>query len=115
MSETETSAVEPLAPVAPKFIAGKARSETVKLEWPIEYDGKTYDTITITRPTTADLEAWRDKIAAMKAAEEDVSKERLPMFDAPTAVLEALDPDDDDSISAVVTRFLPRRFRDDAT
>ena len=115
MSDTEISVVEQTAPAAPKFAAGKLRSETVPLEWPIEYDGKTYATVTVSRPTIAELDEWRDRIAGMKDAGQDVSKERLPMFDAPTPVLEALDPDDEDRVSEVAGRFLPRRFRDDTS
>lgn len=110
--EQEAPAPVP-APPAPAFVAGKSRSETVKLEWPLEYDGKIYEQITITRPTTADLEAWRNRLAQMRAEGRDTDKERLPMFDAPGAVIDALDPDDDLAVSEVAERFLPRRFRGD--
>lgn len=116
MSEdTEQPAVEQTAPAAPTFVAGKLRCETVPLEWPLEYEGRTYSTVTVSRPTIAELDEWRDRIAGMKDAGQDVSKERLPMFDVPTAVLEALDPDDEDRVSEVAGRFLPRRFRDDTS
>ncbi len=99
------------AGTVPKFVAGKARTETVPLEWPIEYDGKVYAKITVTRPTNAALEEWRNHLAEKRSAGGDIKGERLPMFDAPKAVLDALDPDDDDMVSEIAERFLPRRFR----
>jgi hypothetical protein len=41
----------------------------------------------------------------------DATKARLPMFDAPYEVIDALDPDDADTIEETVDRFLPRRLR----
>lgn len=109
---TEAAASPAPAPQIARIVAGKARSETVPLEWPVEFAGQTYSEITVSRPNVAQIEAWQDKLAEMRLRDEDTSAERLPMFgDTPIAVLRGLDPDDDDRIAEVVERFLPQRYR----
>lgn len=95
----------------PRFVGGKPRSETVPLEWPVEYDGKVWDAITVRRMTVLDIRAFHEQVLA--SSEDDKARIRFPMFDAPFEVLDALDDDDAQTVNEVVTRFLPRRFRAD--
>ena len=95
-------------PVA-RFVDADRRSETVMLDWPINYDGKVYDRLTVRRVTAGEVARF---VEAVRAAPAEVrATMRLPMVDAPDAVLVAFDPDDDDKVDEVISRFLPRRFR----
>lgn len=92
--------------------ADRSRIETiVKLEYPIEYDGKIWDAITVSSPTVAQVAAFSERVAEARKLGESTDGIRLPMFDAPDAVLDALHLDDDDLVSEAANRFLPRRFR----
>lgn len=93
-------------PAPPTFVAnGRSRSEIVPLEWPVEFDGKVWDKITVSRMTAAQVDAFTD---ALKVTGD---KTPLPMFDAPVAVIEALDADDSIRLNEVVSRFLPRALQ----
>lgn len=88
----------------PRFVGGKPREQVVELDWPMEFDGKIYERVTIRRLTVAEIAAFT----------EHAMKEGNPwpaMFDLPREVLEALDPDDQDRIADVALDFLPRRLR----
>ena len=81
-------------------------SETVPLDFPVEFEGQVYNQITVRSPTVADVADFAERVSAAGGA-----NLRLPMFDAPEAVLDALSPDDDYRLTEVAERFLPRRFR----
>jgi hypothetical protein len=89
------------AVAAPRFASDRVRSAIVTLEWPIEFGGATYETITVRRMTGAEVSAW-----ASSAGEAN-----LPMFDCPQEVVDALDADDAEAVSKAVIDFLPRRMR----
>ncbi|MDQ0510870.1 phage tail assembly protein [Ancylobacter amanitiformis] len=100
MSEKNTLEHRP----APPRLLGN-RSEPVPLEFPVEYDGRTWTSITVSRLSTPQITQFFEAVLA------DDKTARLPMFDAPPEVIDALDPDDADKIEEVVQRFLPRRLR----
>jgi hypothetical protein len=99
----ETHDAMPLA-APPRFVGGKVRSETVELDYPVEYDGKTWTHITVRRMTTQEVSEVMQNAGTDKVSD-------FPMFDAPTAVMNALDADDDERVQEVAMRFLPRRFK----
>jgi hypothetical protein len=90
----------------PVFVSTKPRSREISLDWPLRYDGKLYDRITVRRMTTAEVGQF---IAAASA--EDYKEARLPMFDCPPEVIDALDPDDAERVNEAVRDFLPRALR----
>lgn len=90
----------------PKHTRQAERFRTVPLEWPIEFSGVTYDKITVSRMTTAQVAEF------MLSVERDGSYANLPMYDVPRAVMDALDADDAEKVNDAVLDFLPRRFRD---
>lgn len=106
---TNTAAPQELdavPPPAPKYADnGRPRFRVVPLEWPIEYDGKTYSEITVRRMTTAEVVALVDQMR------DDVGAATLPMFDVPREVIDYLDPDDADEVNKAVNDFLPRGLR----
>ncbi|MGJ5029048.1 phage tail assembly protein [Bradyrhizobium sp. HKCCYLS2038] len=93
-------------PELPRFVGGKPRSRDVLLDWPLQYDGKIYDRITVRRMTTAEVGEF---VAA--ASTEAGSDMRLPMFDCPPEIIDALDPDDAEKVNEAVRDFLPRLLR----
>lgn len=88
---------------APKLLGD--RSRTIDLDYPVEFDGKTYERITVRRMTGIEV---RDFIAAVSSVGE---RARLPMFDVPFEVIEALDDDDAAKLDEAVFDFLPNRLR----
>jgi hypothetical protein len=88
----------------PRFVGGRQREQVVPLEWPIEYDGKVWDKIRVKRVTVAEMSAY---LEALK----DDANAPVPLFDAPRQVLDALDADDDETLSKVAADFFPRRWR----
>lgn len=93
--------------------ADRSRTETVvPLEYPIEYDGKIWEAITVSSPTVAQIAAFSERVVQARELGQSTEGIRLPMFDAPDAVLDALHLDDEDVVSKAANRFLPRRFRD---
>jgi hypothetical protein len=94
--EVETKA----APVAPSFVDD--RTKTIPLEWPVEYDGEIYTDVTVRRMTGAEVSAF--------FAQPEETR-RLPMFNCPAEVIDALDADDAAAVSKAVMDFLPRSMR----
>jgi hypothetical protein len=82
--------------------------DTVTLEYPIEFNGTVWDRITVRSPAVRDIAEFSARVAAS-----DKPNFRLPMFDAPDDVLDALHLDDEDKLNEVALRFLPRRFQAD--
>ncbi len=111
MTETTEQPLPPLA--APRYVDESGRSEVVHLLYPIEYAGRIWAEITVRRPTAAMVRDWSRRVLAAKEAGVDTSDIPPPVFDAPDAVVNFVDPDDDDRLEEVARRFLPRRFQAD--
>ena len=77
------------------------RSKTISLEYPVEFDGKTYGEITIRRMTGTEVAAWLNDAAAVMP----------PMFNCPVDVIDALDADDAFTVKEAMNDFLPRKMR----
>lgn len=101
IENTEAPAEMPAQIDPPKFAGGKTRSKTIGLDYPIEFGGKVYASITVRRMTGAEVSAWANAAGA----------DNLPMFDCPQEVVDALDADDAEAVSKAVIDFLPRRMR----
>lgn len=91
-----------------RIVSPKERSASVPLEWPIDFDGKTWDSVTIRRITGRELEAYVEAIAALP---EDALSLKSPMIDCPPEVYDALDADDRARLEAALLPFLPRSLR----
>lgn len=100
MSEAENGA----APKAARIVSTKEREKVVPLEYPIEFDGKTWEAVTVRRVTGRQIEEYMDAIAR---------KERVPppMIECPLEVYDAMDDDDRLAVDEAVIPFLPRRLR----
>jgi hypothetical protein len=108
MSEAETTVGDD-APASPRFANEAGRTERIDLDWPVIFDGKTYDHIIARRMTASEVADFVEEVRAMPEGERN--RARLPIFMAPAEVLAMLDADDDDKLGEVADRFLPRRFR----
>ena len=105
-SETNVKAdtVEEKPKDPPKFVNEQGRFEIVKLDWPVEYDGKVWDQIKVMRTT---IKQWRTHWETIVSG--GVSE--VPMYDAPQIVMDSLDPDDDEKVEKAMERFFPQRYR----
>jgi hypothetical protein len=103
MNDETTPALE--APAAPRHVSERPRFRTVPLEWPVEFEGKVWNEIQVRRMTTAEVGTF------IEAIKTDGAKAYLPMFDAPQAVMDALDDDDGVAVNEAVNDFLPRRLQ----
>ncbi|CCF19175.1 conserved protein of unknown function [Pseudorhizobium banfieldiae] len=105
--QTQQAEAEASAPAAPKFASKQERTREVPLEWPLEYDGKTWDKITVRRAVGPDFKA----IAQLGGTkDEDVGLARI-LSDAPEAIIRALDGDDYATLMEAIRDFLPRKLR----
>lgn len=98
-----------------KIVDQSRISETVSLDYPVEFDGVVWDKIVVRTPNVKILREFNRTIAAARENGEDLNDVRLPLYDAPDDILDALHPDDDDRLQEVGGRFLPRRFRADTS
>ena len=86
----------------------RSRVRTVRLEWPLEYDGRRYDEIVVRRMIGAEVTRLSDLITTQF----DDSDLFALVCDTPAVVIRALDQDDWLSVREAVLDFLPRRFRE---
>ena len=95
---------------APRLLlhAGRQRERTVRLEWPIEYNGQRYGEIIVRRMIGAEVTRLSDLITSQF----DDSDLFALVCDTPAQVIRALDQDDWLVVREAVLDFLPRRFRE---
>ncbi|WP_342361412.1 hypothetical protein [Terrarubrum flagellatum] len=89
-----------------RFVDAAKRVTTFALKWPIEFDGKIYEKVTITRPTKLQIDALMASSAEGKGFD---SESLSPIMDVPYEVYEALDDEDGDPIDTLVGSFFERR------
>lgn len=99
--EATTTAAKPAA----TFVNAADRTRGIDLRWPVEFDGQRFERINIRRMTAADVANFLADIETKGSAA------RLPIFDCPVEVLDALDADDDERLQEAVLDFLPQRLR----
>ena len=89
------------------------RGRLVTLEWPVVFDGRTFEAILLKRLTAREVATF---MKAVGAASPDESF-AWPIFFAPDGeplpdgLLDALDDDDRLALDKAALDFLPRRFR----
>lgn len=96
-----------------RIVSKKPRYKTVPLDWPVEFNGKTYSAVNISRLTVLDIVEFSK---SLESASEDETT-MLPMYfddemnPIPREVFEAMDVDDKDALDIEALSFLPKRFR----
>lgn len=95
---------EEKAPAAARIVGGAPRETVVPLEYPVEFDEKTWSEVRISRVTGRQVEEY---IEALSRGERPMP----PMFDCPIEVYDAMDDDDRFALDQAVVPFLPRRLR----
>ncbi|ACL55614.1 phage tail assembly protein [Methylobacterium nodulans] len=99
----------PPPPEPPVFVGGKPRSAAFPLDFPVQFQGRVYDTVVMRRPTAREVAEFYDALA-------ETGFKGFPIFYTPEGdripfeVIENLDPDDDDRIMERLMDFLPRRM-----
>jgi hypothetical protein len=99
-----------------QFLSDRPRSKTIELSWPISFNGRNYQAITMIRLTAGDVARFQDELEALLRNNPDAAL-RFPIFrdetgaPVPAEVLDALDDDDSFELDRAAADFLPRRFR----
>jgi hypothetical protein len=93
------------APTA-RIVSDKVREKLVPLEYPVEFDGQTYDVIKVRRVSGQQMAAFLDKVRS------GADFVLAPMVDCPVEVWDALDADDQAAVDEAAREFLPRRLID---
>jgi len=103
-------------PPAPVPLGGPLRSLTIRLAYPLGYDGREYRAITLRRPTSAEVGRFFEDLVVGADADE-AGLLFFPVFYAedgapvPNTVLANLDDDDRADVMGRVADFLPRRLQ----
>lgn len=90
-------------PVA-RIVSPKVREQMVPLEYPVEFDGKTWTEIKVRRVTAGEVDAFMEELAADKSI-------MPPVVECPREVYDAMDDDDRYEVDRVMMDFLPRRLK----
>jgi hypothetical protein len=101
---------ERVANIEPPTFVDQDRSLTIDLMFPLKYDGKVYEKITVTRPT---IRQWRKYMANVsdaiqKGGSEAADSVDPPYLDIPAIVYESLDYIDGSRVDAAVDGFFGR-------
>ena len=99
---------EEAAPEKAQIVSPKERTAVVPLDWPVEFGGQVYETITIRRVSAREVEEFIEAISTHKDGEPNV---KAPMIDCPQEVYEAMDDDDRLRLEEALVPFLPRRLQ----
>lgn len=102
---TDPTTHQPPASVA-RIVSDKPRERMVPLEYPVEFDGVTYDTIRIRRVSGKQM---ADFFESVRSTEGNVMP---PVVDCPVEVWDALDADDQFTIDQEAADFMPKRLKD---
>ncbi len=90
-----------------RIVSPKERSREVPLDYPIEFDGKVYDTITVRRVSAREVSDFIDAVAKS----EEFANVKAPMIDCPQEVYEVMDDDDRLRLEEALLPFLPLRLK----
>jgi hypothetical protein len=88
---------------APRFV-GAGAFRVVTLQFPVKFEGKVYESITVRRITMKEMREF------VESASEGGSA-TTPNIDCPTGLLDHLDPDDFEEVDKAISDFLPRRLK----
>lgn len=104
---TEAEKVAPAETPVAKIKTDLPRDKLVPLDWPVEFDGKTYAEIRIRRLTGQEVQDFIDLLQRCGG-----SNPQPPMIDCPLEVYRAMDDDDRYRVEEASVDFFPRRLRD---
>lgn len=113
---TEELNLEAPAAMPARILSDRPRAKTIDLQWPVEFNGREYRSVTLVRLTAGEVAAFQSEIEKLLSADPD-AKVRFPLFrdergeSIPDEVMDALDDDDRYSLEESAADFLPRRFR----
>ncbi|RWM29396.1 phage tail assembly protein [Mesorhizobium sp.] len=97
-------AEEQTEPKTARVVGGAPRETMVPLEFPVEFDDKTWTEIKVRRVSGKEVEEYME---ALGRGEQPMP----PMFECPREVYDAMDDDDRLALDEAVIPFLPRRLK----
>jgi len=101
---TDPKQEQPAASPVAKIVSPKSREQAVPLEYPVEFDGKTWTEIVVRRVSAGEVDAFMEALAEDKQV-------MPPVIDCPREVYDAMDDDDRFELDRVMLDFLPRRLK----
>lgn len=101
-NKTDGSIPEP--PVA-RIVNPEGRSKTIPLQFPVEFDGKMWDSVEIRRVTGGEMRDYFDRLTSGEAFA------LPPVIQCPLQVWDALDADDQLAVDEAAQAFMPRRLK----
>lgn len=104
MADEASKEVTTAPPVA-RIVNMEGRSKEVPLQYPVEFDGKIWDSIEVRRCTGAEIKSYFEQMTSGEAFT------LPPVIQCPIAVWEALDADDQFAVDEVAQAFMPRRLK----
>jgi hypothetical protein len=95
-------------PKVARIVSKTPREKTVNLSWPVEFDGKLYESVTIKRISGKEVRDYFELLA-----DEDNEGDVIPPFleNIPQEVWDCLDDDDRFLIEEQSEDFMPRRLK----
>jgi len=89
-----------------RIISDRPRRKAIKLDWPVEFDGKIYESVDIKRCSGAEVDDFLERIRNGEGAG------MPPMIDCPIEVWDAMDDDDRFKVDKEGWVFFPLRLRE---
>lgn len=102
VTEAAAPAEKPVARIVTKL----PREKVIPLEFPVEFDGKMIEAITVRRLSGSEVQAYIESVQV------GYRSTRVPTIDCPDEVFEAMDDDDRYTVEVAALDFLPRRLRE---
>lgn len=90
-----------------RLVGNRSLTKVVKLEYPVEFEGKIYDTLTVRRVKGKDFKV----IARLPDSEEEDVALSVLLTGAPEEVIREMDGDDYVALQETIRDFLPRKLR----
>ncbi|KQW30744.1 hypothetical protein ASE36_00115 [Rhizobium sp. Root274] len=105
MTEQNTADGSTKEPPVARIVNPAGRSTVVPLQFPVEFDGKHWESVEIRRCTGKEVQ---DYLEGMGTAAEFVLP---PVIQCPLAVWHAMDADDQYTVDEAAQAFMPRRLK----
>lgn len=106
MTDQNTADGSPKEPPVARIVNPAGRSKMVPLQFPVEFDGKIWDSVEIRRCTGTEIKKYMEQMA-----NREETFTLPPVVICPVAVWEAMDADDQLTIDEESQAFMPRRLK----
>jgi hypothetical protein len=106
MTDVDATQHRTTTPAPARIVTDKVTEKLVPLEYPVEFDGKTWTEVRVHRVTGMAMAVFLEKI---RSGADEVMP---PMVDCPLEVWNGMDADDQFAVDQAAGEFMPRRLKD---